>query len=292
MVIALKLILEFGAIFISGDPECEFQTGQCTYHIELSHRNEKCDYGPQNIKAGETSDSRQNDYSVMEENFHVVKNDHERRIQDLESAIQKVLSSVSSESRVIVNSVENAPSLIRTPAASNSSEGSLLAKLHDEFKRLRLHLKAKTRDLIDTQNRLNETNEILLDVQGNFIEASEQLMISENKVANLERERGVLKNQVKDKSERLIITENKLNVSEVKRVDLENQLYELVRSEANLKEELGFFQWKLNKTTKALKELQFNHSDLKSRHTELGQEMRRLEKDLKSCYKGKIFYIT
>ncbi|KAL5017582.1 hypothetical protein ScPMuIL_007171 [Solemya velum] len=290
LIIAFKLILEFGAIFISGDLECEFQNGQCTYHIELSHPDDKCVRAPQNIKVADTEDSRQNDYSVMEENFHVVKNDHERRIQDLESAIQKVLSSISSgssESRVLLNSVENAPTLIRSPAVGNSTEGSLLAKLHDEFKRLRLQLKAKTRDLISTQNKLNETNEIMLDTQGNLIDISEQLLLSENKVANFERERAVLKNQVKDKTERLIITENKLNVSEIKRTDLENQLYELVRSEANLKEELGFYQWKLNKTAKALELLQSNHSDLKARHSKLGHEMKRLEKDLKSCYKAK-----
>jgi hypothetical protein len=63
-------------------------------------------------------------------------------------------------------------------------------------------------------------------------------------------------------SEQLTELQLKFNVTDAKLFDLENQLYTIVRSESNLKEELGFYKWKLAQVEKTHGLLQANYTGL------------------------------
>jgi hypothetical protein len=292
------------------EAKCSIDTGQCTYNINLAHGgcgggggDDDTDIelapGPAPLRARAVHpDGQQSDYNkvtIMEKKFDVVKDDHEKRLKELENSVLKIMRNAigpppPGQFNTGSGGGGSAPN---THRSAGPGETNLLTKLHDEFTRLRTHLKTKSRDLSETQLKLNQTTEAMRDAQEALFRNTEQLLVAEHQVTTLGHERSILKNQVKDKTERLEIMTEELNVSETQRRDLEEQLYTVVRSEANLKEELGYFKYMLNQTVKDLDTLKKNHTELTAKHVRTKQELRRREFELMDCYLGKwiiLFY--
>ncbi|KAK3607323.1 hypothetical protein CHS0354_018808 [Potamilus streckersoni] len=289
------LILLFRTIL--ADSKCSLQDGVCTYNINLHQGKTNCETNYNTFSIGDSIKLNDRDKSSqMEQEFHDIKEDHEKRIKELETSIQRVLRSALSSGNMDSNTLElqQAPQHI-PPAAPvhvnkslvNTNEGSLIAQLQGEFTKLKASLKSRTKELLDTKTTLNATLENLKDTQTSLFESSEKLIDAENKVETLEYQASIVKNQLKDKAERLEIASEKLNASETKRLATEEQLYNLVRSEANLKEELGYYKYKLNQTLNELEELRKNYTDLTNMHQKVKRNLRTCELELMDCYTAK-----
>ncbi|XP_069140761.1 uncharacterized protein [Argopecten irradians] len=271
--------------------QCVLQNGQCTYNILLSQQTGECS------SRGDNFSEQQNDNSnrhvrILETDLDVVKTNHENRILELEASVQKLLrDAVHDGPRNPGGEVGTYSNNAMGPGpiqqAPNRTENTLLSRLSREFSALREELREKTFALLEKETKYNETIEALREAQEDLVDTGEELILAEHKAATLQRERYILKNQLKDKTDRLDVATEKLNISETKLRDLEIQLYTLVRSEANLKEEIGYYIYKLNKTEKALKVLQRNHTDLKHRHARTKQTLRKTEDELMECYAAK-----
>lgn len=266
--------------------QCVLLDGQCTYNIQLSHRAGECS------SRGDNFSGQQNDNSNREvQDLDVAKTNHEDRISELEASVQKLLRDAVSigprnpggEVGTFTREVPGAGPIRQAP---NRTEHSLLSRLSGEFAGLRNNLRNKTVELLDKETKLNESIEALREAQEDLFEIGEELILAEHKAATLQREGYILKNQLKDKTSRLNSATEKLGVAETKLRDMEEQLYTLVRSEANLKEELGYYIYRLNKTEKNLNALHQNHTDLKHRHARTKQTLRRTEAELMDCYAG------
>ncbi|XP_033756596.1 uncharacterized protein LOC117339229 [Pecten maximus] len=271
--------------------QCVLQNGQCTYNILLSHQTEECSSGGDNF-SNQQNDNSNRHVRVLETDLEVVKTNHEDRILELEASVQKLLrDAVSTGPRNPGGEVGTFNNDVRSPGpirqAPNRTENTLLSRLSREFSALREELREKTLALLDKETKYNETIEALREAQEDLLDTGEELILTEHKAATLQREGYILKNKLKDKTARLEVATENLNVSETKRRAMENQLYTLVRSEANLKEEMGYYIYKLNKTEKALKILQRNHTDLKHRHARTKRTLRKTEEQLMDCYAAK-----
>ncbi|XP_060073279.1 uncharacterized protein LOC132553085 [Ylistrum balloti] len=272
--------------------QCVLQNGQCTYNILLSQQTGECSTGGVNF-SDQQDDNSNRHVRVLENDLDVIKTNHEDRILELEASVQKLLRDAvpagprnpGGEVGTFTNNVAVGPGPIQQ--APNRTENGLLSRLSREFSSLRDELKEKTLALLEKETRYNETVNALREAQEDLLDTGEELILAEHKAATLQREGYILKNQLKDKSARLEAATEKLNVSETKRKAMEIQLYELVRSEANLKEEMGYYIYKLNKTEKALNVLQQNHTDLKHRHARTKRMLRKTEEELMECYAAK-----
>lgn len=134
--------------------------------------------------------------------------------------------------------------------------------------------------------RLNDTTVALQQAHDELFKNSQKVIAAENQVREMVQERYVLKNQIKFKSEQLAQAMEKVNYTDARVLQLENQLYVLVRSESNLKEELGLYQWKLNNSLKAFKNLQGNHTKLERTLNKTQTELERANLDLMECITG------
>jgi len=290
LICVLVLVLQLSTFSSSVANQCYLQNGQCTYNIHLTSSNGGCsDTGP--IKDN-LSDDQQNDnkMSVLEQNLDTVKTDHEDRIRELEASVQKLLrDAVPGGNHVTLSSVP-VGTITRVPGASrtvsNRTENSLLSRLSQEFANMRGNLRDKTIMLLDTQTKLNETTGLLKEAQEHLFTIGEDLVIAEHNAALFRQENYILKNQIKDKTFRLTDATEKLNISESKLRNMEEQLYALVRSESNLKEELGYYKYELNRTKHALAEAQLNLTILQSEHRRTKLTLQKTELQLMECYTG------
>ena len=296
----LILLIILNSFCILCDRKCTLQNGKCSYEINLSHFDSACD--SKNSKTRSISEKdpyRQNDkeMSQMQKDFHVVTELHKNRIEELEASVQKLLRSA-----VPAGPVSNQVTVKRPDAnhivlgtlphgALNQSETGLIRKLYNEFTSLRTRLHKRTSQLLGTEAKLNETSHLLMKSQDELLNQGDKLMIAEHKVATMEQEKYILKNQLKHKSEQLTELQLKFNVTDAKLFDLENQLYTIVRSESNLKEELGFYKWKLAQVEKTYGLLQANYTGLELKFNKTEQTLRKTEIDLMECFTGKLKYI-
>ncbi|XP_052101904.1 uncharacterized protein LOC127735684 [Mytilus californianus] len=280
---------------VSYGNQCSFQNGKCTYEINLSNSNTECESKRTKISMANENDLYgQNDekMSRMQQDFHTVTEQHKNRIEELEASVQKLLRSAVAgpiSQQVKARRVDEDQVIIGTlpHGTINHSESGLLKKLYDEFSNLRTRLHKRTSQLLDTESKLNETTHLFTKAQDELLDQGEKLMIAEHKVATMEQERYILKNQVKHTTEQFKELQIRFNVTDAKVFDLENQLYTLVRSESNLKEELGLYKWKLSQVEKAYGILQGNYSGLQQKLTKTEQTLQKAEFDLMECFTAK-----
>ncbi|XP_076104682.1 uncharacterized protein LOC143073203 [Mytilus galloprovincialis] len=280
---------------VSYGNQCSFQNGKCTYEINLSNSNTECESKRTKIPmANENDIYGQNDekMSRMQHDFHTVTEQHKNRIEELEASVQKLLRSAVAgpvSQQVKTRRLEDDQVIIGTlpQGTINHSESGLLKKLYDEFSILRTRLHKRTTQLLDTEAKLNETTHLFTKTQDELFDQGDKLMISEHKVATLEQERYILKNKVKHTTEQFKELQIRFNVTDAKVFDLENQLYTLVRSESNLKEEIGTYKWKLSQVEKAYGILQGNYSGLQQKLNKTEQTLQKAEFDLMECFTAK-----
>ena len=274
--------------------ECSFARSykdeQCVYNIHLTQ-----DSGPCVSTRGRRHFRRhldtQNDYTekidTMEKNFSFMKDEHEKRLKDLEGTVRDLLGSDSSVSSLVRSSVGLAArGRSGAQPSGRSMDRDTLARLHEEFGKLRKALKEKTERLFDVQLKVNETEMMFEKAQVDLFSVNQELLNAENKIAVLERERAVLKNQLKDRSYKLDVSSGRLGDCEVKLTEQQDQLLELIRSENTLSEGLMTCQLTLNMTKDELKTLERRHKGLKSRHSRVTTVLRIRERELIDCYGG------
>lgn len=291
-------LLGIWRIASASEADCQLQNGKCTYNINLN-TDGACSSSPKleqfYLKPEEIRLPADAKMSQMQKDFDVVKSDHENRIKELENSIQKVLRSaiptvpVDYSPRVVhvdtnsrqINTIQSAPS------KQESSGNVLLLQLQNQFNTMRTSLSQRTADLLEARNKLNETSDLLHAAQKQAIDSNNKLVSLETKSAVMERENRILKNKLKDKTERLEYATEKLNTTETKLLNIENQLFDVVRSEAILKEELETVKHILNKTQTKLAELQRNHTILQEKFKKTKRTLKIREEELMECYEGK-----
>ena len=279
--------------------QCSLQNGQCTYNINLISDG-KCESSPEGKieeEAPEAIRLKEDGLEMhkMQKDFDIVKSDHENRIKELENSIQKVLRNAISSGpaqytarRVYLEPGEGSPEGGSVARAQGPSENILMLQLQNQFNRMRSTLSKKSADLVDAKNKLNETSDLLKETQRQFYEVSTKLGGLETKSAVLERESNILKNKLKIKTEKLDYTTTKLNHSESKLISIENQLYDVVRSENTLREELETLRVKFNKQLRELEELKVNHTNLQKKHHKTKKTLQLREEELMECYLGEL----
>lgn len=263
--------------------QCSLQNGQCTYNIQLSHVQNECSGI---VEEGESTKTGQvqNDNARVQQDLAVVKTDHENRLRELEASVQKILrSAVSAPPAQMTVSIGEG---INLRPEKNRTENSLLSRLHNEFSKIRSQLSRKSIELAETYRKLNESALLLEEAQDDLFATSEQLLNAEQKAATFEQEGYILKNKLKHARSRYTVAEENYNISETKRIGLENQLYTVVRSEANLKEELETYKYRLNETLANLHNLKREHNLLNDTYLETKRKLRKTEMELMDCYTG------
>ena len=293
--------------------ECSFvrshKDQECVYNIHLSQdAGGHCAPGSTTTSTSTSSSSRgrrhfrrhldnaQNDNTAkidnMERSFSFMKDEHEKRLKELEGTVRDLLGSDSSVSSLVRSSVDLASSRrsYSSPSSSSSSgrslDSSTLARLHAEFGKLRKAIKEKTEQLFDVQLKVNETERMFERSQVDLFSVNQDLLNAENKIAVLERERAVLKNQLKDRSYKLDVSSGRLGECEVKLTEQQDQLLSLIRSENTLSEGLMTCELTLNKTRQELLTLERRHKGMKSRHSRITTVLRIRERELIDCYGG------
>ncbi|KAJ8316837.1 hypothetical protein KUTeg_004741 [Tegillarca granosa] len=268
--------------------QCSLQNGQCTYNIQLSHVENGCSRITEEGESTKTGQV-QNDNARVQQDLAVVKTDHENRLRELEASVQKILrSAVSAPPAQMTLSMGEG---INLRPQRNRTENSLLTRLHDEFTKIRSQLSKKSIELAETYRKLNESALLLEEAQDDLFATSEQLLNAEQKAATFEQEGYILKNKLKHARSRYIVAEENFNISETKRISLENQLYTVVRSEANLKEELETYKYRFNETLTNLHNLKREHSLLNDTYLQTKKNLRKTEMELMDCYTGYYMYI-
>lgn len=264
--------------------QCSLQNGQCTYNIQLSHVENGCSRITEEGESTKTGQV-QNDNARVQQDLAVVKTDHENRLRELEASVQKILrSAVSAPPAQMTLSMGEG---INLRPQRNRTENSLLTRLHDEFTKIRSQLSKKSLELAETYRKLNESVLLLEEAQDDLFATSEQLLNAEQKAATFEQEGYILKNKLKHARSRYIVAEENFNISETKRISLENQLYTVVRSEANLKEELETYKYRFNETLTNLHNLKREHSLLNDTYLQTKKNLRKTEMELMDCYTAK-----
>jgi hypothetical protein len=299
---ALAAICILGIVIESSDTQCQLQNGKCTYNVNLNVV-ESCKSPTKNnlgvfntyLQPQEIRLPADGKMTQMQKDFDVVKSDHENRIKELESSIQKVLrNAISSQpveypnNKVYVESSSHRETIIE-PKRRPNQEGSgniLLLQLQNQFNTMRTSLSQRTADLLEERNKLNETSDLLKAAQRQSFESNSKLVGLETNAAVLERETRILKNKYKDKSERLDYANEQLNITETKLRNIENQLYDVVRSESNLKEELETVKHILRETQLKLAALQVNHTDLQAKYNKTKDTLAIRDEELIECYTG------
>ena len=299
-LVVLIVVLLVGC-FVStsvAQSQCQLQNGQCTYTINLASST-SCPQTPSNANnyvgdAMKPEALRQASEVTIDQDLSTVKSDHENRIKELEMTIQRVLrNSIPEETRKQESSeviVDNESETKPHPLNNRTPEGSgnlLLFQLQGQFNRITTSLSDRTADLVDARNKLNETTDLLLAAQKQALDSSNKLVRLETKAKVLERESNILKSKLNSKSERLAYANERLNASEHKLLETETQLYDVVRAESNVREELETLKIILNKTQTQLAVLQGNHSELTTKFKRMKRTLALREEELMECYSGK-----
>lgn len=269
---------------------CELLNGQCTYTVNLNTMGDCLSTSTEtsrDFRIDENLQQQNGKMFDMQKDFNAVKSEHETRIKDLEISVHKLLRNALSETRnikseeVYIGQVSDRRS---QPAQPNGN--ILLFQLQHQFNNLRKSLGERAADLLEARNKLNETTDLLNAAQKQALDANNKLVTFETKSSVLERENRIMKNQLKLKTERLEIVENKLNATEINMFSLENQLYDVVRSESTLREEMVTLKMKFNETLEEMDELKQNNSDLDLLYTKTLLTLRQREEDLQDCFEG------
>lgn len=284
---------------------CSFDSDGCTYNIYLSQRGDVDEESLRNVQLKEQSVSCgqenkrvvldnhiQNDYSAkldsMEKNFSFLKDTHEQRLKELEGTIQRLVKTTPAET----DKRESAPETRRFSARSMDSrrrfgDPYFMKRLESEFEKIRRDLKDKASELLDTQSKLNETNQRVHEQQIERFKASQELLNAENQISALRRERAILKNQLKDRSYKLSVNLEKSTECERISAAQKNEILELFRSESTLKEDLLTVEEKLNRTREEHAQLQQKHDQLQSTQDRIRRVMKIRERELIDCYSAK-----
>lgn len=298
LVFVFSFLGKFGILYTSAETQCEFQNGQCIYQVNLSP-TAACSssptfetvYKPEEIRLPADQKMGQ-----MQKDFDTVKSDHENRIKELEHSIQKILRNALSSGppmhygsrHVHIDSdIRERNTIEETPQIQDGSASTLLLQLQNQFNNMRKSLSERTADLLEARNKLNETTDLLNAAQKQAFESNSKLVSFETTATVLERENRILKNKLKDKTERLDYANEMLNTTEHKLINVENQLYDVIRSEATLREELETLKVILNKTQMELQELKKNHSELEDKYKRAKLNLKVREEELIECYKAK-----
>lgn len=282
----------------ASEAECQVQNGRCTYNINL---NAAAPCNPEPKLEGfyprpeEIRLPADEKMSKMQQDFDVVKSDHENRIKELENSIQKVLRNAItsvpvgySSGTVYVDTASRQSNRVESTQSNQGPSGNiLLLQLQNQFNTLRTTLSQRTADLLEARNKLNETSDLLHAAQKQALDSNNKLVSLETQASVLERENRILKNKLKDKTERLEYATERLNTTETKLLDIENQLFDVVRSEATLKEELETVKHILNITQSKLTELQRNHTELQEKYRKTRRTLKIRDEELMECYRGK-----
>ncbi|XP_060575304.1 uncharacterized protein LOC132732812 isoform X2 [Ruditapes philippinarum] len=272
---------------------CELQNGQCTYNINLSTVG-LCETPPAEIIQRPNKEKHlEKEYGKMHEmqqDFNIVKSEHDSRIKELEESVQRLLrnaipyhESGRSRSRdVFIEHVSDT-----RPVSRESGGNILLFQLQHQFNTLRKSLSERTADLLETRNKLNETTDLLNAAQKQAMDSNSKLVSYETNAAVIERENRIMKNKLKHKTEHLDYISYKLNASEIKLLSVENQLYDVVRSESNLREELATLNLKFNSTLIEMEELQNNNTELEALYIKTEVTLKLREAELQDCFTAK-----
>lgn len=260
---------------------------QCVYNIHLTESHSDCSHaGLQDRVEMDVQNDYEHKIDNMKRDFTFLKDEHEKRLKELEGTVRDLLGQDASSPSILQTPTKDLDLPLK-PQASNRYEGDhVLTRLHDEFGKLRQTLKAKTEELMDAQMRVNETEKMLQQRQMDLLDANQELFNAENKIAVLERERAVLKNQLKDRNYKLDVSSGRLTECETKLTDQQNQLLEVIRSENLLKEELMTCQVILNKTQAENEKLESRHEALQARHASVKNVLTIRERELIDCYSG------
>lgn len=294
---ALKIFFQscfFHGIFIkfacAQTHNCELLNGQCRYTVNLNTIGDCLSSSTEtsnDFRIDENLQQQNGKMFEMQKDFNVVKSEHESRIKDLEESVHKLLRNALSERRNIKSEevyIDQASDKRSQPAQPNGN--FLLFQLQHQFNNLRKSLSERSADLLEARNKLNETTDLLNAAQKQALDANNKLVTFETKSSVLERENRIMKRQLKLKNERLEIVEDKLNATEINLFRLENQLYDVVRSESTLREEMVTLKMKFNETLEEMDELKQNNSDLDFLYTKTFITLRQREEDLQDCFEG------
>nr|KAG5714366.1 hypothetical protein BaRGS_018583 [Batillaria attramentaria] len=276
----------------SADNECSFVRSykgeQCVYNIHLSQNDHHC---KGSRRGRRHQDNRFNvdpeKIDTMQRDFSYLKDEHEQRLKELEVSVRNLLGGdkVSDLLSETVGSLE-LPS--RTSSSSSPRQGrvddAVLDRLQEEFAKLRKALTEKTEELFDTQLKVNESRKMYEQSQLDLYSMNQQLLDAESKVALLERERAVLKNQLKDRAYKMEVKSDRLEECETKTTEQEDQLLTLIRSENTLSESLATCELMLNESDTKLQELEGRHKELKSKHSRTREILGIRERELIDCY--------
>ncbi|XP_070211954.1 myosin heavy chain, non-muscle-like isoform X2 [Littorina saxatilis] len=284
----------------SSSNECSFMRShkgeQCVYNIHLNQDSDcSRSRGRRHFKPGYRDDDEEiydEKIDSMEKNFSVMKDQHEQRLKDLEGTVRELLGKDVSFASLVKSSAQLAAGSVgqgkvEVSRGSGRVDSSMLDRLHAEFDKLRTALRQKTEQLFDTQVKVNETEKMLEKSQLNVFKVSQDLLHAENRVAIMERERAILKNQLKDRSYKLGVSSGKASECEVKLSEQQEQQLTLIRSENVLTEELMTCELRLNMTKEELVTLEKRHKEMKSRHSRVKQVLSIRENELIDCYAAK-----
>lgn len=297
---------------------CTFMDGQCTYNIRLATPGANAgDVGSATCSPVATPKSTdevsgtlqsQNDYAAQMTNivkdFDYMKDDHEKRIKELEHYVLKLLGRLNEKSEVPLVTATNIQAKLKESGSEsgnivnqnevfngvsygNTDDDRLIKKLHKEFTTLRSANKEKSHKLRIVNFQLNETRQKLMDTQDALVSTTEQLLSAEQTLNVFRDDKYILQNRLKDKSERLFKAEKRLAIVEKRNKEIDDQLLTLIRSENNMKEELHTFKYRFNDTKKLLAELEKKYNRLYKQFNLISDELVLREKELMVCVKAK-----
>lgn len=238
------------------------------------------------------------DYSAkgsVESDQNTANYPQEQRIKDLESSVAKLIQKLDGNKY-------GAGSFLDLPIDSdltnskqihlaNSVEEPLISRLQGEFKTLRNTIKSKTETLFNVENKLNETQKSLSLAYDSIVSTSRQLVLEEEKSIRLEQEGRILRNQIRDSNFDLLEKTTKLNETESKRAMIQDQLYDVIRSESNLKEEKEYFRLKMEEALEKLNKALNKYTDLEGRHERTMNKLMKSEEELVQCYAGMLTFL-
>ncbi|KAL4232406.1 hypothetical protein ACF0H5_009974 [Mactra antiquata] len=301
-----KLLWRF-VVFLNGlllsvnsQTQCELRNGACTYNVNLllSDDCKKTESGPSSFSAPLDISLPALDRTA-DDVLDTIKSDHENRIKELESSIQKIMRNVISsqipqymdnhkygsfsyEEDAVRPTEENMRNSNRGPSGN-----VLLLQLQNQFNTLRKTLSERTADLLDARNKLNETLDLLSAAQKQAMDAGNKLVNVENEASVLSRENRILKNKLKHKTEHLDYAVQKLNTTETQLRNSEERLYDVIRSESTIKEELLTVKLDLDRKVEEFDDLLVNYTELGIKYKKIKRKLSVLEVELNECFLGK-----
>ncbi|XP_041370336.1 uncharacterized protein LOC121384150 [Gigantopelta aegis] len=302
IIMARNCILVFGLFisllvdYVSMEATCSFDNEECSYHIKVQHVKGNCvvrtltDVNADGTRLPDDSDVvSDTEYDIhakmqaIQETLGAVKDEHEKRLKDLEASVRQLLG--LKEKPLLPFGLDHQEK--KKKKGYTIFEDGLLARLESEFYRLREMVKRKDQTILDTELKLNESQQLAQNKQVEAFALNRRLLHAEHKVALLERERRILKNQLKDKTYLLRGATHNATATGSKMATMEEQLLRLVRSESTLREVLMTCQLEKNHTEAQLAVYKHKASHILSKQKTLKGTLRIRESELIDCYSAK-----